>query len=268
MPDFTDYLDVCAKAIEDEAIYNNFKRDPKYFNIVGMHNHPLAISYIENISKNCTILKDDVWYTEGYLKLACAKDMVGNPLFVYKIGNNQLVESTSFRYMSVTSDLIRLFSGLKYVNSICEIGGGHGGQSRKILSYKRSIDYTIIDLKPVITLIEKIHDDLDLDLRTIDSLEETEHDLFISNYAFTECPREIQNVYMDKVLKNCKNGYMICNRHSGYFGDSEPPERTGLTLDEITDSLESFGKKINICDEIPDTTPHEKESNKLLTWSE
>lgn len=43
----------------------------------------------------------------------------------------------------------------------------------------------------------------------------TKIDLVISNYAFSELPRETQFRYLDQVILNSKNGYMTINTGRG-----------------------------------------------------
>ena len=45
-----------------------------------------------------------------------------------------------------------------------------------------------------------------------EELPEEEIDLFISNYAYSECDREMQLSYFDRVIKKSKRGYMIYNQ--------------------------------------------------------
>ena len=40
----------------------------------------------------------------------------------------------------------------------------------------------------------------------------------ISNYAFTECNKEIQDLYFKKIINNCKLGYITTNSISAGFG--------------------------------------------------
>jgi hypothetical protein len=36
-------------------------------------------------------------------------------------------------------------------------------------------------------------------------------DLIISNYAFTEIDKNIQDIYIEKILRKSKHGYITCN---------------------------------------------------------
>jgi hypothetical protein len=81
----------------------------------------------------------------------------------------------------------------------------------------RPIDYYFFDLPIVQQLAQKylskfpwlnvhtFHQNVD-----VDNIAAT-FDLCISNYAFSEFSIELQELYLDLVLKKCKRGYMIYN---------------------------------------------------------
>ena len=78
-------------------------------------------------------------------------------------------------------------------------------------------NYIYIDLIEVNQLIDKFVGNFDVNFSyTFTSLQDkfkfdSELDLVISNYAFSELPRNLQNLALDKVINNSKNGYMIIN---------------------------------------------------------
>ena len=45
----------------------------------------------------------------------------------------------------------------------------------------------------------------------MNELEIQNYDLLISNYAFSELPRSIQDVYLKKIILNSKRGYITYN---------------------------------------------------------
>ena len=50
-----------------------------------------------------------------------------------------------------------------------------------------------------------------LEYKTMNELDYTNYDLLISNYAFTELARDVQEIYLNKVILNCKMGYITYN---------------------------------------------------------
>jgi hypothetical protein len=60
----------------------------------------------------------------------------------------------------------------------------------------------------------------------MNELGKKDFDFVLSNYAFTELPRAIQDVYLNKVIMNSKKGYMIYN-------DITPKEFNSYKSDEL-----------------------------------
>ena len=140
-------------------------------------------------------------------------DEWGNPkLCEYsKIGK---ISPTTLRYIKVLSDLISFFGQLDDIN-ICEIGVGYGGQCRIINSITSPSNYILVDIKPALMLTQKYLDKYVLNsvikYITMDELGDECYDLVISNYAFSELERSIQDVYLQKIILNSKKGYITYN---------------------------------------------------------
>jgi hypothetical protein len=91
------------------------------------------------------------------------------------------------------------------------------------------------------------------------------YDFVISNYAFSELPREIQDLYITQVLQKSKRGYIIMN--SG-LSDLTGRQSGKHTLTELKDKLPPF----DVYEELPSTGPdnyvivwgHEKAQNPLV----
>jgi hypothetical protein len=80
-------------------------------------------------------------------------------------------------------------------------------------------------------------------------LDNTEYDLVISNYAFSECPDNIKQLYIDKILLNSKRGYLTMNR------ESETHYK-----ETIINVLKSFNPTIT------EEKPQTAQSNYIITW--
>ena len=50
-----------------------------------------------------------------------------------------------------------------------------------------------------------------LQYKTMNEISPNQYDLVISNYAFTELPREIQTVYYEKIISKSAKGYITYN---------------------------------------------------------
>ncbi len=86
-------------------------------------------------------------------------------------------------------------------------------------SYLNVNSYEIIDLPEVNKLQERYLQDFSLKNKILISncmeCKKIDRDVFlVSNYAFTELSRDIQNMYFDNILCRAKYGYMICNNIS------------------------------------------------------
>ncbi len=100
-----------------------------------------------------------------------------------------------------------LFKQLDNLN-ICEIGVGYGGQCRIINSVTSPNRYTLVDIQPALMLTQRYLDNYILSsivtYKTMNELEIQKYDLVLSNYAFSELPRSVQDVYLNKIILNSK----------------------------------------------------------------
>ena len=85
--------------------------------------------------------------------------------------------------------------------------------------------------------------------------QKTKYDLVISNYAFSELPRKIQDEYLEKVILKSQRGFMLMN--------SGKTNKTGRSEGKIT--LEELRKSIPNLQELPEV-PLTSPDNYLLVW--
>jgi putative sugar O-methyltransferase len=103
------------------------------------------------------------------------------------------------------------------INRIVEVGGGYGGLCKVLSTVCEFDEYILIDLPEVSALQRKYIDqfpDLKDKVKCIPCTEYEEIadiDLFISNYALSECSLEVQMEYYDKLVTNTKFAYLIYN---------------------------------------------------------
>lgn len=141
---------------------------------------------------------------------------------------------------------------------ICEIGVGYGGQARIIFAkFPKVASYAFVDLQSVLNLSKKYLSNFSdisakMDFYTLDNLGENDYDLVISNYAFSELNRTIQELYLDKIINRSKHGYITYNEISG---DS-------LASYKIGEYQKIIHKDIKILEENPLTHP----LNKIVVW--
>jgi hypothetical protein len=87
----------------------------------------------------------------------------------------------------------------------------------------------------------------------MNELTKQDYDLFISNYAFTELRREIQDVYLEKIIKNSKRGYITYN-------EITPDSFNTYKKDELLKLLPNSRT-------IPDKPEH-NHTNCIIIWGE
>ena len=235
------YNKFCLEAATDDNVFNNFKQN-QYYNEILEHVHPILGEQYYEITKN--------YYPKVLDKINEIKinDSFGNPqMFDYYFGR---YSPTTLRYLKVAAELNHCFEDISSY-SILEIGGGYGGQSivSSILHGYKS--WTIVDLPEVVELQRKYLNKFEYkNINAISFLEDytnQKYDLIISNYAFTECNRMVEMEYINKVMSNNEKIYMTLNfiqTHDDNFKDM-------LSLDELKNIL-----KIKIFKELPNTSPN------------
>ncbi|MDR1507841.1 MAG: putative sugar O-methyltransferase [Treponema sp.] len=240
------YPDFCLKASNDVLIFSNFRQNSIYREILEHVTPQLGREYLAAIN-DCRpgLLKDIEKIKEN--------DIYGNPDLVEYESTGKICPST-LRYTKVLADLLNLFDSLDKLN-IVEIGVGYGGQCRVINSITSPKEYTLVDIKPALLLSQCYLDGFVLPsvmkYKTMNELKKNQYDLVISNYAFTELPRKIQDVYLDKIILNSNCGYITYN-------DISPEYFQSYKKDELLKLIpNSF-----IINEVPLTS----EKNCIITW--
>ena len=83
--------------------------------------------------------------------------------------------------------------------------------------------------------------------KQLGELENVEIDLVISNYAFSECNYETQDIYIDKILSKSKRGYITHN-------NSEERRNRTKSIIEAYDGFKVFD--VDLC----------KKQHPIFTW--
>lgn len=90
-----------------------------------------------------------------------------------------------------------------------------------------------------------------LEYKTMNELEYTNYDLLISNYAFTELARDVQEIYLNKIILKSKMGYITYN-------DINPDFYRSFKKDEL---LKLIPNSI-----ILDEKPLTHQNNCIILW--
>ena len=235
--------------------FNNFKNDPFYQSILEHASKKDGKKYLD------IVLNQSPEIIESNLELFLQNDEIGNPV-TYSYESYGKISPSTLRYIKVASDIKTLF-GESIGRKIVEIGGGYGGQALILDSLFNFQSIKIFDLHIVCNLITKYLEHFTLrnsySVSSLNEASQEEYDLAISNYAFSELPRNIQLKYIEKVLQNSKRGYLTMN--SGRTGDHAEKGKINpnrLRLNELEKLLPDF----EVFDEVPLTSEH----NYLIVW--
>ncbi|MFH2047237.1 MAG: putative sugar O-methyltransferase [Pseudomonadota bacterium] len=199
------YPQICIDASNDYRLFNNFRSNPNYNKILEHVSEKLGQEYLDIISNDPEIL--------SAINDFKPNDIYGNPR-MYEYPGIGSISPTTLRYIKVLADLKKYFHRLDDL-SICEIGVGYGGQCRVINAYYRPSTYCLVDIQPALALAQRFLDNYimqsALTYKTMNELIKRDYDLVLSNYAFTELPRAIQDIYLNKVILRSKRGYITYN---------------------------------------------------------
>ena len=239
------YRQICLQASHDYRFFNNFRRNRIYNHILEHVSEKLGDEYLQVILNDSDII--------AKINDFKSNDDYGNPR-MYKYPNIGIRSPTTLRYIKVLADLKTHFQTLDNLN-ICEIGVGYGGQCRIINAYYSPNTYYLVDIQPAIALAQRFLDNYILHsvltYKTMNELVQMNYDLVISNYAFTEFHRTIQDIYLKKVILNSKRGYITYN-------ETTPKEFNSYKSDELVAMIPNS----KIFKEEPLTDP----KNCIIVW--
>jgi hypothetical protein len=241
------YRALCRLAVEDDRVFSEFRNHPDYTWVLEHVTEELGWRYLEAFRHDQVVL-------DHIRSNASANDRGGPEVFDF--GFSAPVSPTLLRYGKVAADLRQHFGPLDGM-SIVEVGIGYGGQHQVLCGVSRISNYVMIDLPEVLELAVKwisaypSSDELHLvnglsPIRTIAA----PADLFLSNYAFSEIERPLQELILADWVAASARGYVTYN-HVGGSRDIM--------------SAEEFARRVpgaDIIDEVPQTNPR----NCIVIW--
>lgn len=207
------YPEFCYAASRHDEVFTNFKRHPIYTQVLEHVTAEQGKDYLEII-----LSIDDLKLDVDKWKILLKNDSIGNPrTATYNFGGNSLTCSpTTLRYIKVAADIVSLFD-TEQIKTVAEIGAGYGGQCRVLMNILPITEYNLVDLPEVLALDERFLNETGSQnggVRFIDGTHlyhDVSSDLFISNYAFSELIRPVQDVYLEKIVLKAKAGYITWN---------------------------------------------------------
>ena len=202
------YNSIVRNAVNDDAIFAVFKRQKDYTKILEHVSYELGEKYLQIIKRdNPDLIKKMDKFKKN--------DLFGNPdVYYYEgIGN---ISPTTVRYIKVLSDILKMDIDLSG-KDIVEIGPGYGGQCLILSIYFKFKSYLIIDIPGPLALAKKylkLHNVKNVFYKEMDQLQEHANYYFsLSNYAFSECNKSIQDTYIKRIFDNSEHGYVTMNYH-------------------------------------------------------
>ena len=248
-----EYPELALKAALDPATFSVFRRHHKYTGILEHVSRKDGEEYLEIIRDKYKLKDDEIFEILKPLM------KVGNPRLLKLKGLSKKISTTGLRYLKIALDIKKLAGN--NIGNVVEIGCGYGGQAI-ILDRLLNIDsYTFYDLWQVNLLIKRFIEDSNFSTKyNISTIKEDSSnarnswDFCISNYAFSELPKELQEIYINRILNKTKKGYMLMNSGlSGEFGNIKNHSQKELL---------NILKMASVQREIPLTY----KNNYLLTW--
>jgi len=246
----TPYEKSLLQIVNSEKKLKRFRRNLDYRLIVETVSFQIGLEYLNQIKSLGT-------FDEEQRTLAKINDSFGKPR-KFKYDKNGKISPTTLRYISVALEIKKLFPDLNNAR-IAEVGVGYGGQASILMSHLNAMRYDLFDLPAALTLskyfLSKIGKSEGVKFSSLETLEDTEWDLVISNYAFSELPKDLQLQYIKKVFQKSKRGYLIMN--SG-LTDITGRNSGKLSMHEIQELISGT----EIKSEVPKTGP----DNYLIVW--
>jgi putative sugar O-methyltransferase len=204
-PMYLEYGSFCELASRHDEVFSHFRSHPAYRGVLEHVPHWLAVKYGR-------LLKDKELYLQTLDKI----DSVGTP-WKYRYRFFGEGSPTALRYCYFTELISELFPSLS-VSSMCEIGGGFGGQVLALSDKFPLKEVTIVDISPALSLTSRflntVRIDFTLHLNAPTQTNEKTFDFLISNYAFSELNRRYQDWYLQNYILKASNGFILWNKLS------------------------------------------------------
>ena len=204
-----DYIETCRSAVADDEIFAKFKSIQGYKNILEHVTPRQGAEYLQVAMEMAgdALLENIEAFKEN--------DSIGSPdKFSYP--ETGKISPTTIRYIKNVFEMATLL-GEAPISRVVEVGGGYGGLCKTLSVVCDFDEYILVDLPEAVAVQEKYlknFPELYAKCKFIpcDKLEEVKDiDLFISNYALSECDFDTQITYYDKLVANSKFAYIIYN---------------------------------------------------------
>jgi hypothetical protein len=204
-----DYLETCRSAVADDAVFAKFKSLQGYKNILEHVTPAQGLEYLQTaVSMAGDALNEHV---ESFKE----NDVIGQP-YRFPFPDIGEFSPTTIRYIKNVFEMATLLKDAP-ISRVVEVGGGYGGLCKTLSVVCDFDEYILVDLPEAVAVQEKYLKNFPelyakCKFVSCDDVEEVKDvDLFISNYALSECDYDTQVNYYDKLVANSKFAYIIYN---------------------------------------------------------
>ena len=200
------FLRICRLAIEDDDVFEGFRSEMDYQNIIIGGDDERAQAYLD--------LHPEISTTQTLQNQLQKCDQVGNPPIT-----DAGYSTYTLRAYHTYRDLLKYFDTL-HNKKIIEIGGGHGGLCHLITEMTDTEmyqSYTLVDLPQVNQLAEKYLSRFPeiqhtkIKYMSSEQIIPRKYDILVSEYAFSELDPRAQKYYLENVVKYCQTAYLAMN---------------------------------------------------------
>ena len=204
-----EYLDACRSAVADDEIFAKFKSLTGYKHILEHVTPRQGAEYLqEAMEMSEEALVDNL---EAFKE----NDIIGTP-DTFSFPETGKISPTTIRYIKNVFEMATLIEDAP-ISRVVEVGGGYGGLCKTLSVVCDFDEYILVDLPEAVAVQEKYLKNFPelyakCKFVSCDDVEEVKDvDLFISNYALSECDYDTQVNYYDKLVADSKFAYIIYN---------------------------------------------------------
>lgn len=202
--DVPQYTEICAAAASNPAILSVFKTCFEYRLVLEHVTRSQAIEYLDFIKYDQKVLST--------IKEVSSVE-IGSPI-VYPFKGLGKISPTQIRYGKILKDISSIFVDLHNLD-IVEVGIGNGGLAAQITNQFELNSYRLVDLSEVLDLtrhtLKPFIEQTNFKFIAPSEVTVSATDLFISNYAFSELHKDVQDFYFENYILHTKSGFMLYN---------------------------------------------------------
>jgi hypothetical protein len=240
------YPTLCARAASDDLVFNSFRRAAVLVEALDHVSIQQGSEYLREV------VKLDGWNANSK-RVIESIDSIGQPIR-FRFSKFGTFSPTLLRYLKVFLEIEKEIGPME-AKTIAEIGVGFGGQASLVHMMTQPSQYIFYDIPPVLNLVNRFTSELNVIGNFIYNDGRTpiisNPDVVISNYAFSELSRPIQEEYLNNVILRSKSGYITWNSLSAEKLD-------GYTLADLVKMIPNS--------EILPERPYTAEGNAIIVW--